>query len=353
MWEVHIIDGFDDHRIGLLVKVHHSVVDGVGGVRMIESWMSDDAHRRGMPLFTAAPTRRADARGHQRVPNPLTLAHTATKAVAASADFALRLGKGTFLNVFTALTGGNAAMPFSAPNTRFNGRLAPARSVAGTGISRARVRAVAGATGTTGNDVMTTVVAGALRYWLLAHDELPDESLVAICPITVRSRDVSGHSADANAFGVALCALGTERDDPAERLAVVHRSMSDAKERIADLGSGPSLAVALPAIAPTILLPQIPFVPTPRPAFNLALSSVPGPNTDRYWNGARVEAIYPVSTPSTSRCSRMPTRSTSGTSREGTRSPTSRLSSRSPSSRCRISRLRWKSDSNKPDGTRR
>lgn len=296
MWEVHIIDGFDDHRIGLLVKVHHSVVDGVGGVRMIESWMSDDAHRRGMPLFTAAPTSSANATGYQRLPNPLALAHTATKVVAASTDFALRLGKGTFLNVVTAMTGGHSTMPFSAPNTRFNGRLAPARSVAGTGVSRARVRAVAGATGTTGNDVMTTVVAGALRYWLLAHDELPAESLVAICPITVRARDVTGHTADANAFGVALCTLGTERADPAERLAVVHRSMADAKERIADLGSGASLAVALPAIAPTVLLPQIPFVPTPRPAFNLALSSVPGPTTDRYWNGAHVEAIYPVST---------------------------------------------------------
>ncbi|WP_420752256.1 wax ester/triacylglycerol synthase family O-acyltransferase [Rhodococcus sp. O3] len=296
MWQVHVIDGFDGDRIGLLVKVHHSVVDGIGGIRMIESWVCDDPDRRGMQLFTAEPSRERDSSAGTRFPGPLALARSTVEAAAAGADFAVRLGKGGFLNVFKALTGGSATLPFSAPDTRFNGRLAPARSVAGAEISRARVRAVAKETGTTTNDVLTAVVAGVLRYWLLAHDELPDESLVAICPITVRSRDAASDDADANAFGVALCTLGTELDDPAQRLAAVHRSMSEAKEQVADLGSGASLAVALPAIAPTVLLPQIPFAPTPRPAFNLALSNVPGPPTDRYWNGAHLEAIYPVST---------------------------------------------------------
>ncbi len=301
MWQAHVIDGFDGNRIGLLVKVHHSVVDGIGGLRMIESWVGDDPARRGMRLFAAAPSREVDSDepgsgATSRIPDPLALVRSTVGAAASGAEFAMRLGKGGVLNVFRALTGGPATLPFSAPNTRFNGRLGPARAVAGAEVSRTRVRAVGEATGTTGNDVLTTVVAGALRYWLLAHRELPTESLVAICPITVRARDATTDGGDANAFGVALCTLGTELDDPAQRLAVVHRSMSDAKHQVADLGSGASLAVALPAIAPTVLLPQIPFAPTPRPAFNLALSSVPGPVSDRYWNGARVEAIYPVST---------------------------------------------------------
>ncbi len=296
MWEVHVIDGFDSNRIGLLIKVHHSVVDGIGGIRMIESWVCDDPDRRGMQLFVATPTRAADSPDAPRFPGPIALARSTVGAAAAGADFAVRLGKGGFVNVFRALTGGHATLPFSAPNTRFNGRLGPARSVAGAEVSRSRVRAVADTTGTTGNDVLTAVVAGVLRHWLLAHEELPTESLVAICPITVRTRDAATDGDDANAFGVALCTLGTELDDPAQRLAVVHRSMSDAKEQVADLGSGASLAVALPAIAPTVLFPQIPFAPTPRPAFNLALSSVPGPPTAQYWNGAHVDAIYPVST---------------------------------------------------------
>jgi diacylglycerol O-acyltransferase / wax synthase len=161
-------------------------------------------------------------------------------------------------------------------------------------VERSRIRAVSEATETTSNDVLTAVIAGALRAWLSVHDEMPDDSLVAICPITVRSRDDAGHGA--NAFGVALCVLGTDVDDPAQRLAVVHKSMSEAKQRVSGFGSGPSLLVALPAIAPTVLIPQIPFVPTPRPAFNLGISNVPGPRAELYWNGAHVEAIYPVST---------------------------------------------------------
>ncbi|MEE2032002.1 wax ester/triacylglycerol synthase family O-acyltransferase [Rhodococcus chondri] len=301
MWEAHLIDGLDGGRVALLMKVHHSVVDGIAGIRLIESWLTEDPSRRSMRLFSAEP-RDADAHedapvqaGTSRgLPNPFAWARSTVGAAVSGADFALKVAQSQVDNVVQALIGNSAALPFSAPRTRFNGRLDAGRSVACAGVERSRICAVSEATETTRNDVITAVIAGALRAWLSAHDEMPDESLVAICPITVRARDDNGGGA--NAFGVALCALGTDVEDPAERLAVVARSMSEAKQRVSGFGSGPSLLVALPAIAPTLLLPQIPFVPTPRPAFNLGISNVPGPRNELYWNGAHVEAIYPVST---------------------------------------------------------
>ena len=94
------------------------------------------------------------------------------------------------------------------------------------------------AAGLTGNDVVTAVVAGVLRDWLTAHDELPNKSLVAICPVTVRSREhASDEDQHGNLFGLELCPLGTDSADPAERLAHIHRAMTWAKHQVASRGS--------------------------------------------------------------------------------------------------------------------
>ena len=74
---------------------------------------------------------------------------------------------------------------------------------------------------------MTAVVAGVLRRWLLDRDELPKQSLVAIRPITVRGRGHAPADRHGNRFGAWLCSLGTDLDDPAQRLDLIHRSMSE------------------------------------------------------------------------------------------------------------------------------
>ncbi len=155
------------------------------------------------------------------------------------------------------------------------------------------------AAGVTGNDVLTAVVAGVLRDWLIAHDELPKKSLVAICPITVRGREHGADHGDAdgpaNMFGAELCPLGTDVADPAERLALIHRAMSWAKQQVVSRGSGATMLLLAPSIAPTVLLPMLRFAPKLRTGYNLPISNVPGPKQQLYWNGAHVEEIYPVS----------------------------------------------------------
>ncbi|MDX5310944.1 MAG: WS/DGAT domain-containing protein, partial [Rhodococcus sp. (in: high G+C Gram-positive bacteria)] len=161
------------------------------------------------------------------------------------------------------------------------------------GWPMARRRAIARGGGGTGNDVVPAVVAGALGSWFGAHDEPPGDSLVAICPVSVRGRQ-DGATAG-NAFGTAVCTLGTDLADPADRLRLIHRSMQVAKDRVAALGPVPSLVVTAPSILPTILAPMLPFDPGLRPGYNLPISNVPGPRTELYWNGAHLEEMYPVS----------------------------------------------------------
>ena len=320
MWHAWLIDGLEDGRFVLYTKVHHSVVDGVGGLRLIGERTSPDPAERDMPPFHARRRRAELARAGDNAEsgpgaNPLarafrwgaaatagatsTLASaggTAYGAATGAAGLAVRMVEGQVETLARGLTADDAPLPFTAPRTRLNGALDASRVFAAGSWPRARLRAVQQAAGVTSNDVVTALISGAMRSWLLEHDELPQDTLVAICPVSVRSRDEEdGAEAGGNAFGTAVSALGTDREDPLERLDVIHRSMDRAKSQVYRLGSLPSLTVAAPSILPTILLPMLPFDPHVPPGFNLPISNVPGPQETRYWNGARVEAIYPAS----------------------------------------------------------
>ena len=124
---------------------------------------------------------------------------------------------------------------------------------------------------------------------------MPKQSLVAICPITVRGRDHAPADRHGNRFGAWLCSLGTDLDDPAQRLDLIHRSMSEGKHQVANRGSIASMLLLATSIAPTVLLPMLPFAPKFRTGYNLPVSNVPGPLTEMYWSGSHVDEIYPVS----------------------------------------------------------
>ena len=302
MWVAYLIDGLKGGRYAFYVKIHHTVVDGVAGFQMIADSLTTDPNRRSMPPFYArgpkqSPDGTGAAAGH--LPSPIALVRSAVSAAASTVGIARQVIEGELANLAAALTTDTGVLPLEAPYTRFNGRPGYERSVAGASWAKSRIRAVQDAAGVTGNDVVTAVVAGVLRSWLIAHEELPKKSLVAICPITVRARGRE-HGADegehGNMFGAELCPLGTDLAEPAERLALIHRAMSWAKQQVASRGSGATMLLLAPSIAPTVLLPMVPFAPRLRTGYNLPISNVPGPQTEMYWNGAHIEEIYPVST---------------------------------------------------------
>ncbi len=141
------------------------------------------------------------------------------------------------------------------------------------------------------------MVSGVLRRWLLDRGELPKQSLVAVCPITVRDREHdAANDQHGNMFGLWLCPLGTNLDDPAARLDLIHRSMSEGKHWVAKRGSAASLLTVAGSIAATVVFPLLPFTQKIRTGYNLPISHVPGPRAEMYWNGAHVDEIYPVST---------------------------------------------------------
>jgi diacylglycerol O-acyltransferase / wax synthase len=298
MWMSYLIDGLEQGRFAFYVKIHHTVMDGVAGFQMITDALSPDPKRRSMPHFYEAQHREEDVRTTRetlRLPNPFPMLRSLASTAASGVALAERVVTGEVSDVVASLTGDTTVSPLAAPYTRFNGRLGHERTVAASTWPKTRIRALQHKAGVTGNDVVTAVVAGVMRRWLLDRAELPKQSLVAICPITVRSREHVSKEQHNNMFGAWLCPLGTHLPDPLERLDLIHRSMSEGKRRVASRGSGASLLLLAPAIGPTVLLPMLPFAPRRRTGYNLPISHVPGPSAEMYWNGAHIEEIYPVS----------------------------------------------------------
>lgn len=301
MWIAYLIDGLEDGRFALYLKVHHTVIDGVAGMKMIGRALTADPEGRGAPPFFAVRQEPDEGRGgaHRLLRNPVELAHTALHGVISGLGFARDLAMGEISTAIASIGAGVAVLPFGAPYTRFNGRLGRERAFAGVSLPKSRIGAIRDAAGVTGNDVLTAVVAGVLREWLAALGELPGRSLVAICPITVRAREGQDRSSDerrANLFGLELCSLGTHLGDDADRLAHIHRAMVWAKSEVARRGANVTTLLLAPSIGPTVLSPLMPFAPRRRRGYNVSISHVPGPKSEMYWNGAHLEEIYPVST---------------------------------------------------------
>ena len=94
-----------------------------------------------------------------------------------------------------------------------------------------------------------------------------------------------------------MCNLGTDRDDPAERLSTVHRSMEEGKDALRSMSQLQILAMSALAMSPLAIWPLLRLTGSVRPPFNLVISNVPGPRQPMYWNGARLDGLYPLSIP--------------------------------------------------------
>jgi len=147
------------------------------------------------------------------------------------------------------------------------------------------------------NDIVMALCAGALRRWLVDHDALPEQPLVASVPVSVRAETEQG--ALGNRVSAMLATLPTHVADPMERLRSTHEAMRAAKEQHGALPAALLADVtqfAMPALAGQAarLSARLRLVERINP-FNLIISNVPGPNVPLYYAGAELLAYYPLS----------------------------------------------------------
>ena len=292
LWEMHIIEGLADGRLAIYTKIHHALVDGVSGLRMLERRLSTDPDFRDcVPLWERIPDSQRKKRPPkaQRDTGLLGKVKSGGKTIADVAS----LVPDSVKMVTRAYGNSDLEPPFQAPKTMFNVPIGGARRFAAQSWDVARINAVRKAADASVNDIVLAMCSGALRSYLLEYGELPDKSLTAMVPISTRTEDKA--DAGGNAVGMIVCKLGTEHADPVERLATIQASMHGGKELFSSVGPLAGLVYSATAASP-LLASRVPGAMTILPqSFNVIISNVPGPREEMYWNGARLDGLYPVS----------------------------------------------------------
>jgi len=289
LWEVHVIEGLADGRVAVYMKTHHALIDGVSASRVWYRSLSSDPQGQFVPGWAqtqSTKSRPASDGGF----NPMGMLGATARTLRNVAGIA----PATLTSAYQAFNDNAAAVPFQAPKTMFNVPITGARRFAAQAWPISRLRAVSKDAGVTVNDTVLAMSAGALRRYLLEQNALPDEPLIAMVPVSLRGEG----EGEGNAVGAVLCNLGTELTDAAERLVRVHNSMRYSKNVLSGLSSLQSMAVSVLNVAGLALTPVPGLLDhVTGPPFNIVISNVPGPNKPMYWNGARLENMYPVSIP--------------------------------------------------------
>lgn len=304
-WELHLIEGLAGNRFALYIKMHHSLIDGISGVRLLMRSMADTAEASLTlpPFWSPLPKagRKAGRKGRrddEAMPlrEPSLSLDGVLNAVMESVGGQVRTMP-QLARAFGALLGVGGAraglmIPFDAPRSSLNGRIRGQRRVATQQFPMERLKALARAVDCTLNDVVLAICGGALRRFLQDDDLLPDKPLTAGVPVSVRPADDEGTG---NAITFIIATLATDVADPRERLATIVASTRSAKEHVQSLPRDAMTQYTMVLMAPSIISMLTPLGGRTPPMFNVTVSNVPGPDRPYYFRGARLEAIYPIS----------------------------------------------------------
>ena len=308
LWEAYVIEGLDNipgippGSFAFYIKFHHAAVDGEGGAVVLQAIHSfspdepvDDDVRR-TRVRDREPTAvelyaRALANTVRRVPRAASFGvQTATRLAGAGLGYMGQLrgmlaeaGLPTVESVSSALR--------RPPQTRFSGKVSAHRVVELVGIPMDQIKQVRRAIeGATINDVFMATVGGALNRYLGAKGELPDRTMTAQVPMTLRGQEKGGEQG--NRVGVAVMPVHSEIADPIERLRAIQKGATRAKALVAVVGKdlAANLYELLPAVASELFTTRLML-----PTMNIVVSNVRGPDAPLYLAGAQMVAFAPVS----------------------------------------------------------
>jgi diacylglycerol O-acyltransferase len=290
MWVIENVAGTDAHdggRLAVMTKVHHSGVDGVTGANLMSQLCTTEPDAP-PPDPVAGVGGGSDLEiavsgAIKYATRPLKLINMLPSTVSTVVDTVKR-----------ARSGLTMAAPFAAPKTRFNAKVTGHRNVAFAQLDLEDIKTVKNHFGVKVNDVVLALVAGVLRTFLLDNDELPENTLVAMVPVSVHDKsDRPGRNQVSGMFAN----LGTNIEDPGERLKTIADANSVAKQHSAAIGATllqDWSQFAAPAVFGVAMRVYARSILTTLPVHNLVVSNVPGPQVPLYFLGAKVNAMYPL-----------------------------------------------------------
>lgn len=290
LWETTFIEGVSDGRFAIYNKMHHAMVDGVASIRLTEAILSPDPEARSMAPPWAV--KRASRKSAGIVAGPTSAISSAMSQIKAQAKSWPAVTKALVGTYKQARKEPEFGALFQAPTTLFNRRIGNARRFAAQSWPIARVRGVGKKLGCTINDVVLAMCSAALRRYLQEQNGLPSKPLITMMPMSLRRDD----SDSGNQVGMVLANLGTHIADPAERLGLIKRSVQASKQRLSQMTPAEIMNYTALISGPAGLNLAMGLAPE-KQLYNVVISNVPGPKQTLYWNGARMEGMYPVSIP--------------------------------------------------------
>jgi WS/DGAT/MGAT family acyltransferase len=294
LWESWMIEGLEDDRFALIFKTHHSLVDGISGVDLATVLFDLERHPapsggelrpwQPQPEPSSADLLVAGVRGAVR-----TTAGILTRAAGAATRPA------TTLALLREAMEGVGEIAWAglnpAPQTPLNVQIGPHRRYS---VSRQRLadyKEIKTALGGTVNDVVLTVVSGALANWLRSRGiQTEGLEMRALVPVSVRTQEHRGSLG--NQLAVMRGPLPVFIEDPVARLQFVREAMDGLKESKQAVGA--STLAAVNNLAPPTVLAQASRLNFSTRLFNLIVTNVPGPQLPLYVLGRELQDLFPV-----------------------------------------------------------
>jgi diacylglycerol O-acyltransferase / wax synthase len=293
LWECHIIEGLENNRFALYTKMHHSLIDGISGVRLMQRVLSKDPNQTNMLAPWSVGPQRSGMRQPKTEPSVQAAIEQAVEALRLQARTTPQLISAMARLVRAAGKSENTlAAPFGGPSSILNKRVTPQRRFATQHYQLERLKGLAKAADASLNDIVLYLCGTALRRFLLETDALPELPLTAGIPVNIRPADDQGMG---TAISFMIASLATDESDPLRRLANIMASTQRAKEHLQGLPRSALNQYTMLLMSPYILQLMTGLGGRMRPVFNVTISNVPGPEETLYYEGARLEAMYPVS----------------------------------------------------------
>lgn len=297
LWEFTFVEGIDNIKqlpkgsVAIISKVHHVVIDGMAGAAIMSLLFEPMSKKRDIP----------EPRPYQPSPLPNELGLMFKSSLSFVED-PLKLPKLVSETVVSTLKAGLAARTqknaprssFTAPPTPLNRIVSPKRMWNTAILSLDRVKALKNTMGTTLNDVILAICAGALRRYLLEKDKLPSKPLVAMVPVSQRQSVDAGDTG--NQIMPIFVQLATHISDPIERLELIHENATRQKSYQKAVGAKglAEMAQAVPfgiANQAARVYSRFRMAEMHNPICNVTITNVPGPPIPLYMNGHKLESV--------------------------------------------------------------
>jgi WS/DGAT/MGAT family acyltransferase len=294
LWELWFVDGLADGSVGVLLKIHHALLDGISSVEFVSTLFDIEPNpepERPIRLPSTAPPGDielvADA-WTERLRDPVAILRD-------SSDL-LRRAPREALGGLTEAVGAVAGVlgpSGRAPRSSLNRRVGHRRRLASTEMSLATIAEIRDRLGGSPNDVALAVLTGGLRAWFEDHHE-PLEELHAMIPVSMRPRDEAADGG--NVVGGMTIALPLSEPEPTRRLAIISERTTRAKQERQGAGVATTLGALdhIPPMVPGVVGAALRSFLANQSYVNLVVTNVPGSPLPLYLLGAEATSITPI-----------------------------------------------------------